>query len=290
MNNDVYIFEVSEHNFGQVVQLNSYKLPVLVEFMGVWSGPCVQMADTLSMLAKEFSGQFIFAKVDTDEQSGLMEAQGIENVPTLKMFKDGEVVRTEEGQLQEVELRALLRDYGIFRESDEMRQQAREKHMAGDTSAAVVLLSQAQQKDPANTRIAMDMVQIFIDVGQLEDAKGLFGKLPKQEQESEMGKALSGQLLFVELAAATEGAEALQMRLQQDASDHAARFDFSICQVAAHQYRQAIDNLFLILQQEPDFKQGAAREMIVTLLNMLSSTEPDLAQEYRRQLGNLLAE
>jgi putative thioredoxin len=41
---------------------------VLVEFMGIWSEPCVVMADVLADLAKEFAGQFVFAKVDIDEQ------------------------------------------------------------------------------------------------------------------------------------------------------------------------------------------------------------------------------
>jgi putative thioredoxin len=171
-----------------------------------------------------------------------------------------------------------------------MREEAREKHLSGDTSAAILLLTEAIQKDPGNTRIAMDMVQIFIDLGQFEDARGLFNRLPESDKSSEMGKALTGQLLFLELARKTEGLEKLSQRLNEDATDHAARFDLAICQVANHKYRDAMENLLSIQKTDPTYKDGAAKEMIATLLNMLSPSDPVMAQDYRRKLANLLAE
>ncbi|MGD8484603.1 MAG: tetratricopeptide repeat protein [Thioalkalispiraceae bacterium] len=290
MDKEVYIFEVSESSFNTSVLLNSSKLPVVVIFMNVWSEPCAILADTFSRLAREFAGQFIFAKVDIDEQPALREQYNIENVPTLLVFKDAQQVRTELGQLNEDEARALLKDYGVYNESDEMRIQAREKHLSGDTPGAVMLLTEAIKKDPANTRVAMDMVQIFIDVNQVEDAKQLFARLPEAEQNSEMGKSISGQLLFKELAANTRGITTLNRELQQNPDNHDIRFDLAICQVADYQYRDAMDNLFKILESDADYKEGAAREMIITLNNMLMPAEPALAQEYRRKLANTLAE
>ena len=82
--------------------------------MAIWSEPCAMMDDLFSGLAKEFAGDFIFAKIDTDEQEALRDQYAIKNLPTLMVFKDGEPIRTEEGQLQEVEARALLKDYGVF--------------------------------------------------------------------------------------------------------------------------------------------------------------------------------
>lgn len=290
MAKEVFVFEVSEKSFNRSVILNSNRVPVLVEFMGVWSEPCHLMADVLAGLAKEFAEQFIFAKVDIDEQPALREQYKIENVPTLIVFKDGQAIRTEVGQLSDKEARDLLKDLGVFRESDATREQAREKHLSGDTSTAVLLLTDAIQKDPTNTRIAMDMVQIFIDLGQLDDARGLFNRLPDEGKNSEMGKALTGQLLFLELAAKTEGITKLSHRLQQDETDNAARFDLALCQVAQHQYHEAMENLLAIQKVEPEFKDGAAREMIATLTNMLTPSDPSLAQDYRRKLANLLAE
>jgi len=284
-----FIFEVSNSNFSSAVILNSYKLPVVTEFMGVWSGPCIQIADILTRFASEFKGQFIFAKVDVDEQPELKKTYGIENVPTLKVFIDGEVVRTEEGLLKEDELRDLLKTYGIFRKSDETRELARIKHMNGETIEAITLLTKAIQEDPTNTRLAMDMVQIFLDINELDQAKSLFNRLPENDRESEMGKALLGQLTFRDLASQTDGKDKLQARVDDNADDCDAVFDLAICLIAEHSYSAAINNLFVIFDQNPEYKEGAVKEMIINLSNMLAANEPALSQEVRRRLGNLLS-
>lgn len=251
-----FIFEVSNKNFNSSVILNSYKLPVIAEFMGVWSGPCIQTADTLSKLATEFKGQFIFAKVDVDEQPELKETYDVKNIPTLKIFKDGEVVRTEEGLLKEDELRELLKTYGVYRQSDETRESARQKHMQGDTIEAITMLTKAIQEDPINTRLAMDMVQIFLDINEIEQAKSLFNRLPEHDRQSDMGKTLLGQLTFKELASNTDGKEQLQTKIIENADDYDAIFDFSICLIAEHNYQKAVDNLFVVFDQKPEYKGG----------------------------------
>jgi len=287
---EVFVFEVSQQNFGKNVLFNSHKLPVLVEFMRVSSEPCIVMEHLFTELAREFSGQFIFVKVDIDEQVDLRQQYQIENIPTLKVFKDGEMVRQEVGQLQEVEARSLLKDFGVYRESDLMREEARDKHLSGETSAAILQLTEAIKKDPANTRIAMDMVQIFIDVGELEQASALYAKLPENDQTTEMGKALKGQLTFASLAEKTAGIDTLEQILANNANDHDARFDLAICLVSQYQYKEAMEHMFDILEKEPEYKDGAVKEMIIAITNMIAPVNIDLAQEFRRRLANQLAE
>lgn len=289
MSKEIFIFEASQHSFGKTVLLNSYKLPVLVEFMSMSSEPCVLMDNLFSDLAHEFPGMFIFVKVDIDEQAELGKEYQIVNIPTLLVFKDGEMVRQEVGQLQEVEARSLLKDYGIYRESDLMREEARDKHLAGDTTGAILQLTEAIKKDPGNTRIAMDMVQIFLDIGELEQARGLFDKLPEATQQTEMGKALTGQLTFVELAQRTAGIPALEQTLAGNGDDHDARFDLAVCLVSQYRYEEAMEHMFQILGKEPEYKEGAVKEMIITIANMIAPVNNDLAQEFRRKLANTLA-
>lgn len=288
MSKEVFVFEVNQKKFDQYVLLNSHKVPVLVEFMGVWSGPCVAMDNLFSGLAKEFAEQFIFAKVDIDEQPELCKEYNIENVPALLIFKDGKLTRTEMGELKETEARSLLKEIGVYHESDLMREQAREKHLAGDTPAAIVLLSEAMKSDPSNSRIAMDMVQIFIDISELEQANGLYDRFPESVKETEMGKALSGQLIFANLANKTDDIETLKSKLVMNEDDFDARFDLAVCLTAQYQYNDAIDNLFEILKKSPDYKDGAAKEMIITMANMIAPVNIDLSQEIRRKLSNLL--
>ena len=159
--------------------------------------------------------------------------------------------------------------------------------MAGNTVEAVKLLTQAIQQDPTNTRVALDMVQVFLDVDELDQAKSLYNRLPDADKRSDTGKALLGQLAFRDLAANTEGKETLQSCIDKDAGDNDARFDLAICYVAEHDYQQAMDHLFVIYEQSPEYKEGVASEMIINLINMLAPNEPALAAEYRRRLGSV---
>lgn len=245
------------------------------------------MADRVAAIAHEFSGQFTFARVDIDEQQELRDEYAITNVPTLKVFSEGKVVYSAEGPLGDAELRALLKSHGIARQSDELRMHARELHMAGETVEAVKLLTQAIQQDPANTRVAMDMVQIFIDINELEQATGLFNRLPDKDKESLTGTSLLGQLTFLRLAGKTDGKEKLLARIAVDPDDHDAHFDLAVCLIAEHDYKQAVDHLFMIHEQAADYRDGAAREMIINLSNILMSKNPEMAKSFRRRLGNI---
>ena len=192
MSKDVYIFEATEVNFDQVVIQNSDKIPVIVLFMGVWSEPCFVISEIFSKLAKEFPEQFIFAKIDIDEQQALSERFKIENVPTIKVIQNGQDTLTSEGLLTEDEARTILKGVNVFDIIDARRDQARQKHLSGDTEGAIILLSQAIKEAPGNVKVALDMVQIFIDIKQIDQANGLFNKLPETAKESPMGKSITG--------------------------------------------------------------------------------------------------
>lgn len=284
-----YVFELSAQSFPQSALQNSFQLPVLVEFMGIWSGPCISMADRLAQLANEFASRFVFAKVDIEEQPALREQYRIENVPTLVVLRNGEEIRREVGELDEPELRSILKDLDIFRTSDQQREQARKLHMDGDTQAAILLLTEAIKSDPSNIRIALDMVQIFLDMGELQQAEGLFQRLPEATRQSPHGQSLLAQIKFASLAAATDGIDTLRQRIDTDPDDHNAHFDLAICLVALHDIDAAMEHLFVVQEKQPTFREGAAREMIGLLSNMLINSNPDAANAYRRRLANLVA-
>jgi len=290
MTKEALIFDVSDSSYGKYVLLNSHKVPVVVAFEGVWSEHCMVVAEIFTSLAREFAESFVFAKVDIDENPELKEKYNIENLPTLAVFVDGEPVRFELGVLQEHEARALLRDYGIYNESDDMRQRARELHVQGETPQAITLLAEAMKKDPTNTRVALDMVQIFIDMGEYSEAESLLDRLPETDRESEAGKSLAGQLWIIEQAGKTEGAEKLAARVEKNPEDFDARFDLAICEMSRHDYEHAMELLFYIQEHAPDYKEGAARETIVTIINMLAPGNPEFAQQFRRKLSGLLSQ
>ncbi len=288
MTTDIYNFEVSQGNFDDVVLKNSYTLPVFALFMSSSISSSIQLEHSLSAFAKEFAGQFILARIDVDMETTLRDDYNITNVPTVKVFKSGEVVHQEMGLLQDHELTELFKTHGIYRASDEARLKAREKHVSGNTDEAIQILTAAIQSDPGNTRIAMDMIQIMLDIGLLNQAKDLFNKLPDKDKESETGRALVGQITFKDLAAKTAGKMDLLAQVGDHPDNFDARFDLAVCYVAEHEFEEAMKQLFTILEQDASYKEGAAQELVVNVINMLEPNNAELAQDFRRTLSNLL--
>ena len=84
---------------------------VLVDFFATWCGPCKALAPTLEKLAPEFEGKVNIYKVDIDKSQQLASQYRVMSVPTMKIFKDGEVVEPIVGLQPESALRDKLKYY-----------------------------------------------------------------------------------------------------------------------------------------------------------------------------------
>ena len=88
-----------------------HKGVVLVDFFATWCGPCKALTPIVDKLSDEMSGKVKIVKVDIDENSALATEYRVMSVPTMKLFKDGEVVETLVGLRPESELRDKLNYY-----------------------------------------------------------------------------------------------------------------------------------------------------------------------------------
>ena len=84
------------------------EIPVLVDFWATWCGPCRMLAPTIAKIAEEKSGAVKVGKVDVDEEPMLAAKFGISSIPTLMVFKNGEVVKTSVGVIPKAAIEALF--------------------------------------------------------------------------------------------------------------------------------------------------------------------------------------
>lgn len=97
---------VTMENFEQEV-LKS-ELPVLVDFWAGWCGPCMMLAPVVEEISQEYEGKVKVCKINVDEQGELAQKFGIMSIPTVLVFKDGQVKKQSVGFVPKEKLTELL--------------------------------------------------------------------------------------------------------------------------------------------------------------------------------------
>lgn len=95
------IIEVNDNDFEEKVIKQSFKVPVVVDFWAVWCGPCLILSPTLEKLVQRYDGRFILAKFDVDENPIISQRYGIMSIPSVKLFRDGEIINEFIGAIPE---------------------------------------------------------------------------------------------------------------------------------------------------------------------------------------------
>ena len=99
--------KLTDQNFEQEVLRAD--LPVLVDFWASWCGPCRMLSPVIAEIAEEYAGKVKVGKVNVDEQPNLANRSEIASIPTVMLFKNGEVVSTSLGYRPKNELETMLK-------------------------------------------------------------------------------------------------------------------------------------------------------------------------------------
>lgn len=100
------IINVTDSTFEETV-LNS-EMPVIVDYWAEWCGPCKMIAPILDEVANEYKGKLTVAKINIDENQATPQKYAVRGIPTLMIFKNGEVAGTKVGAVSKSQLSAFI--------------------------------------------------------------------------------------------------------------------------------------------------------------------------------------
>jgi len=261
-------------------------VPVLVDYWADWCGPCQMQMPVLQKLVAELDGKFVLAKVNTDEQRDLAREHGIRSLPTMRLFRHGEMVEEILGAQTESTLRILLDRY-IERESDKLRASAIEIFTQGRQDEALEMLRNARQAEPENHQLTLDYAGLCLQAGRLEETERLLTELPRDVRDETEATQLRALLDFSSAALDAPPLEELERSAAASPDDMATRYRLGAVYVLNDSMEAAMDTFMYILEHDRKFRDDIGRRSLLAVFQLLGN-EGELVQQYRRRLFNAL--
>jgi len=286
MSNSPYIVDVDMASFEAIVIENSFRAPVLVNFYSNTNQECLTLMPELVSIIEFHHGQLLLAKVDADIEYELVQQYGIGILPTVKLFRNGEVVEEFTGPQPESVIRQLLDPY-LSRPSDEVAMQAVAAYDAGDKEQALTLLASVYTSDPENHRALLLYGKLLAEQGQIALAQEVIRQLPETQQDNPDIRALLAHLEFGAATAPEQDIEQLEASLLEKPDDHEVRYQLANLYIANGHYEPGMELLIILIQTDADFKDGIARQTLFKVFDMLGGSGP-LVSRYRSRLYTLL--
>ena len=280
------IYHGTQANFDELVLQNSRRVPVMVDFWADWCGPCHMLMPILKKLVDEYKGQIILVKVNSDEQQALAAQFGIRSLPTVKFFKNGEIVDEFMGVQSESVIREIL-EHHIERESDKLLLKARTARERGDSEQAAALLNKAADLDPSNPKIKIEQAMNLMRNGEPERAEIILDDLRGDQRDTPEVKVLKAQLAFARIASQGPDRAQLEELVSSDPNNLRARYQLSAFKVVSGEFEEALGELLEIMKRDRAFDEDAGRKGLLAVFDILGGSGK-LVSRYRTLMSNAL--
>ena len=283
-----YVIEVTLENFERDVIERSRTVPVVVDFWASWCGPCLRLGPLLEMLATEYEGKFVLAKVNTEREPGLASQFGVRSIPAVFGVRDGKAVDGFVGLQGEAVIRKWL-DRLLPSPAEQIAAHARELE-ATDLKAAAARYNSALSFDPdlpaARARAGADRAR----GGPARRRSGADLDLERRgylEPEEEKLKAE----LTLRLEAQQAGGPPLEearAALAANPDDLKLKLQLAESLAAAGQYSDALALCLELVERNRKGQIGEqARQTMLAIFQILPP-ESELVTEMQRQLSFVL--
>jgi putative thioredoxin len=287
---DNVVVETTTQNFIKDVIEESKRQPVLVDFWAPWCGPCKQLTPILEKAVKSAKGNVKLAKMDIDKHPDIPGQMGIQSIPAVIAFANGQPVDGFMGALPEAQVIAFLERVTkgkIGAEEKDLLKEADGALAAGNAAEAANLYGQLLKEDSGNVAALAGLARCYVATGNLEQAKKTLAIVPEAKLNDSAVAAARAALELAEQAKSVGPIDELEKKVAADPLDHQARFDLAAALNARAKRAEAADHLLAIVKRDRKWNEDGARKQLVQFFEAWGPTDPATV-EGRKRLSSIL--
>ena len=284
--------DVSVSTFPQIILEGSKEKPVLVVFWSQQCPVCNQLLPLLDKIHAQDEQAFVLARINCDVEQQIVTHFGVQSVPSVFMFIDGQGVDGFAGEQNEQFIREFINKH-TPNQSLKLLQQGQTLFAQGEVEQAKAIFLEALQltdKDDENyNEIKLALAQVYLALGEFENAEPLLETIPMAGQNM-IYHSLMSQLELAKQSSQTPEITALEKDLENAIANKTDKtpieYQLAVQYNQANRNGEALALLYNILLVDMNYEDGEAKKTLLDILATIDDAK--LVSEYRRKLYSLL--
>jgi putative thioredoxin len=282
--------ETTTQTFVKDVVEESKRQPVLIDFWAPWCGPCKQLTPVLEKAVRAAKGKVKLVKMNIDEHPAIPGQMGIQSIPAVIAFVNGQPADGFMGALPESQVVAFLERLTkgqIGGEAKDLLAAADAALADGDPAGAADLYAQLLAEDNTNVQALAGLTRCYVETGAMEQAKQTLALVPDSKHNDPSFVAAKAAVDLAEQAKSLGPITELEQKVAANPLDHQARFDLALALNGKGRRLDALEQLISIVKRDRKWNDDGARKQLVQFFDAWGPTE-EATIEGRKRLSSIL--
>jgi putative thioredoxin len=287
---DGLIKDTTTQSFMKDVIEESKRQPVLVDFWAPWCGPCKQLTPVIEKVVKAAKGKVKLVKMNIDEHPAIPGQMGIQSIPAVIAFVNGQPADGFMGALPESQVLSFIERLTKDRiggEEQDLLKAADAALAGGDPAGAADIYAQLLAEDGGNVPALAGLARCYVAAGAIEQARQTLDMVPEAKRNDAPVAAARAALELAEQAKSLGPVTELEQKVAANPLDHQARFDLAVALNSKNQRQEAVDHLIEIVRRDRKWNEDGARKQLVQFFEAWGPTD-EATIAGRKRLSSIL--
>jgi len=287
------IKETTTQTFVKDVIEESKRQPVLIDFWAEWCGPCRQLTPIIEKAVRAAKGKVKLVKMDIDKHPAIPGQMGIQSIPAVIAFVNGQPADGFMGAVPESQVTAFIDKLtaGMPGAGEpnipEILKEAEAVLAEGDPATAASIYAEVLAADSTNIAAMAGLARCYMETGAIDQAKQTLALVPEAKREDGAVKAVQAIVDLAEQAKSLGPIAELEQKVAADPRDYQARFDLAIALNAKGERPEATNHLLDIVKRDRKWNDDGARKQLVQFFEAWGPTD-EATVEGRKRLSTIL--